>query len=64
MDYETIEDWKAEIKRLFREKADCCEEACRAEADAFEEMHGNDWPEVPTPQECFNDETAEWAACS
>lgn len=62
MEYETIEEWKNEIKRLFKEKAQCSDSLCQIEANAFEEMHIQDWPDVPSPQECFDEEMLEWAA--
>ena len=62
MKYETIEDWKNEIKRIFKETAKCTDSHCQTQADAFEEMHAQDWPEVPTPEECFEAEMDEWRA--
>jgi len=62
MPYETIEDWKQEIRNIFKAEAGCSDHFCNVQADAFEEMHSEDWPDVPTPRECFEDELQEWAS--
>ena len=63
MTYKSIEEWKQEIRDIFKAEAGSSDSFCDNQADAFEEMHGDDWPDIPSPRDCYEDEIQEWASC-
>lgn len=61
MTYESIEEWKDEIKAIFKAEAGCSDDFCQQQADAFESMHeGGDLCDLPSPQECYEEELSNW----
>lgn len=63
MSYANIEEWKEEIKAIFKAEAGCSDTFCQQQADAFEELHeGEDLADLPTPMECYEEELSQWAA--
>jgi len=63
MAYESIEEWKEAIKAVFKAEAGCSDSFCQTQADAFEEIHeGENLADLPTPEECYEEELSQWAA--
>lgn len=63
MTYGSIEEWKEEIKAIFKAEAGCSDIHCQIQADAFEEMYeGEELSDLPTPRECYEEELSQWAA--
>lgn len=55
--YESIEEWKQEIRTIFKQETGCSDHCCNVQADAFQEMHGDcALNELPSPMECYEAE--------
>ena len=57
MKYESIDEWKQEIKTIFKQETGCSDHHANTQADAFEEMHSDcELDELPSPTECYEAE--------
>lgn len=57
MTYSNIDEWKQEIRDIFKLNAGYPKEAQDIQADAFEEMHSDcKLSELPEPMECYEAE--------
>lgn len=57
MKYESIEEWKEEIRTIFKQETGCSDRHAKVQADAFEEMYeDHELDELPKPQECYEAE--------
>jgi hypothetical protein len=59
MKFESIEEWKQEIRNIFKQQWGCSDSHCNIQADAFEDMHsGCGLNDLPDPMECFEAEAS------